>query len=95
MHSRKLKVKKLDKKDGNKLALTSLIFCKQSQVASRGFAIDEGQERKLLFRSPPYNKNHTPWILKPAIEKINSRTLPTHGSMRLLCHLKDTKKKYI
>jgi hypothetical protein len=34
MHSKKQKVKKLDKKDGDELALPSLICCKRSQVAS-------------------------------------------------------------
>ncbi len=54
----------------------------------------------LFFRSPPCNKNHKLWISKPTIENKGrifkkSCTLPTHGSTRLLCHLRDTKNIYI
>jgi hypothetical protein len=65
MHSRKSKVEKFDKKDEYELAFATFIFCKQSQVASQeGLAEDEGQELKLVFISPPCNKNHRSWISK-------------------------------
>lgn len=101
IHSRKSKVEKFDKEDEDELAFAAFIFCKQSQVASQeGLAEGEGQELKLVFRSPPCNKNHRSWILKPIIENKGrtfkkSCTLLAYRSTRLLCHLKDTKKKYI
>jgi hypothetical protein len=53
MHSRKSKVEKFDKENGDELALSAFIFCKQSQVASQeGLAEDEGQDLKLVFQIP-------------------------------------------